>query len=87
VPAGELSGHYHPKAAVRTRARRISGRCFVTDGRRLILPAFGAFAGGLNVLDPALAALLRPAFRVFVIGQQRLFAFQRNQLVADPERG
>jgi len=87
VPAGELSGHFHPKAAVRTRARRISGRCFVTDGRRLILPAFGAFAGGLNVLDPALAALLRPAFRVFVIGQQRLFAFQRSQLEAEPERG
>jgi len=86
LPSGEVSGHFHPKAAVRTRGRRISGRCFVTDGRRLILPAFGAFAGGLNVLDPALALLLRPAFRVFVIGQQRLFAFQRHQLEPEPER-
>jgi DNA ligase-associated metallophosphoesterase len=87
LPSGEISGHFHPKAAVHTRARRISGRCFVTDGRRLILPAFGAFTGGLNVLDPALASLLRPAFRVFVIGKQRLFAFQRHQLVPEPERG
>ncbi len=87
LPSGEISGHFHPKAAVKTRGRRISGRCFVTDGRRLILPAFGAFAGGLNVLDPALAALLRPAFRVFVIGKQRLFAFQRHQLAPEPERG
>ncbi len=87
LPSGEISGHFHPKAAVRTRARRISGRCFVTDGRRLILPAFGAFTGGLNVLDPALASLLRPAFRVFVIGKQRLFAFQRHQLAPEPERG
>jgi DNA ligase-associated metallophosphoesterase len=87
LPSGEISGHFHPKAAVRTRARRISGRCFVTDGRRLILPAFGAFTGGLNVLDPALASLLQPAFRVFVIGKQRLFAFQRHQLAPEPERG
>ena len=86
LPSGEVSGHFHPKAAVRTRGRRISGRCFVTDGRRLILPAFGAFTGGLNVLDPALAPLLRPAFRVFVIGQQRLFAFQHHQLLPDPPR-
>jgi hypothetical protein len=86
LPSGEVSGHFHPKGVVRTRGRRISGRCFVTDGRRLILPAFGAFTGGLNVLDPALASLLRPAFRVFVIGQQRLFAFQRHQLLPDPPR-
>ncbi len=87
LPSGEISGHFHPKAAVRTRGRRISGRCFVTDGRRLILPAFGAFTGGLNVLDPALASLLQPAFRVFVIGKQRLFAFQRHQLAPEPPRG
>lgn len=86
LPAGEISGHFHPKAAVRTRGRRLSGRCFVTDGSRLIVPAFGAYTGGLNVLDPALAALLRPAFRVLVIGQQRLFAFQRHQLAPEPER-
>jgi DNA ligase-associated metallophosphoesterase len=87
IPAGEISGHFHPRASVRTRGRRISGRCFATDGRRLILPAFGAFAGGLNVLDPALTALLRPGFRVFVIGQRRLFAFKRHQLEPDPPRG
>jgi DNA ligase-associated metallophosphoesterase len=86
LPSGEVSGHFHPKATVRTRGRRISGRCFVTDGRRLILPAFGAFTGGLNALDPAVAALLRPAFRVFVIGRQRLFAFRRHQLLPDPPR-
>ena len=87
VPSGEVSGHFHPKAAVRTRGRRISGRCFVTDGRRLILPAFGSFTGGLNVLDPALASLLLPAFRVFVIGKQRLFAYRQHQLAPEPPRG
>ena len=84
LPSGEVSGHFHPKASVRTRGRRLSGRCFVTDRRRLILPAFGAFTGGLNVLDPALASLLLPAFAVFVIGKQRLFAFQQHQLAPEP---
>lgn len=86
LAAGEVIGHYHPKAAVRTRGRRIGGRCFATDGRRMILPAFGAYAGGLNVLDPAISGLLAPAFRVFLIGRERLFAFRRQQLAPEPRR-
>lgn len=72
---GEIAGHLHPKATVPTRARHITGRCFVTDGRRLVLPAFGAYAGGLDVHDPALRGLFRPAFRVFLLGRERLHAF------------
>ena len=77
---GEISGHFHPKASVATSARRVSGRCFVTDGQRLILPAFGAYAGGLDVLDPAIAGLLRRHFVAFLLGRDRLFAFPREQL-------
>ena len=51
---GEVSGHYHPKARIKTRARAISGRCFIHDGRRMIMPAFGAYTGGLSVLDPSI---------------------------------
>ena len=78
--AGEISGHFHPKASVATSARRISGRCFVTDGRRIVLPALGAYAGGLDVLDPAIAGLMRRRFTVFLLGRDRLFAFPREQL-------
>lgn len=86
LPAGEVIGHYHPKAAVRVRGRRISGRCFATDGRRLILPAFGAFAGGLNVREPAISELLSADFRAYLIGRAGLFAFRRDQLLTDPKR-
>lgn len=55
---GEISGHYHPKATLRIRGRRIARKCFLTDANRIILPAFGAFTGGLNVFDDAFAALL-----------------------------
>ncbi|WP_374447679.1 ligase-associated DNA damage response endonuclease PdeM [Stella sp.] len=77
---GEVSGHFHPKASIATSARRISGRCFVSDGQRLILPAFGAYAGGLDVLDPAIAGLMRRHFVAFLLGRDRLFAFPREQL-------
>ena len=86
IPVGEVIGHYHPKAAVRTRGRRISGRCFATDGRLLILPAFGAFTGGLNACDPVIAGLLSRDFRAYMIGRRGLFGFRRNQLIPDPNR-
>ena len=78
---GEVSGHFHPKAAVRVRNKRVSAPCFVTDGRRLILPAFGAFTGGLNVLDPAIAGLLKPGFQVTLLGRDKVFSFPRSALV------
>ncbi|MEK9901338.1 MAG: ligase-associated DNA damage response endonuclease PdeM [Alphaproteobacteria bacterium] len=86
LAAGEVCGHYHPKAAVRVRGRRISGRCFATDGRRLVMPAFGAFAGGLNAREPAIAGLLAGRFRVYLIGPSGLFAFRHDQLLPDPKR-
>lgn len=63
---GEISGHYHPKASIRLRGRRIAGRCFAHDARRLILPAFGAYTGGLDVADPAIAALMAAEFTVLL---------------------
>lgn len=83
--AGEISGHYHPKAAVRVRERRITAPCFATDGRRLILPAFGAYAGGLNVLNPAIRGLLDRSFRVVLLGRERLYAFPHRRLAPEPE--
>jgi uncharacterized protein len=80
--SGEVSGHFHPTASVRTRAARISARCFALDGRRLLLPAFGAYAGGLNVLDPAIARLFDLAFDVVMLGRRRLFAFSSANLRA-----
>ena len=55
---GEIAGHLHPCGVVRVRGRRVRRRCFITDGTRVVLPAFGAYTGGLNVLDPAFAGLL-----------------------------
>lgn len=70
--AGEVSGHFHPKAGLSVRGRHLSGRCFVSDGRRLILPAFGTYAGGLDVRDDAIANLFRSGFFAYLIGRSGL---------------
>lgn len=56
--SGEVSGHYHPKATVRTRGGGITRPCFLIDARRIVLPSLGAYTGGLRSRDPALAGLM-----------------------------
>jgi hypothetical protein len=74
---GEISGHYHPKAIWRARGRPIGGRCFVGDGKRLILPAFGAYAGGLDIADPAIARLFPDGCDVHLIARGRVTRLPR----------
>ena len=52
----EISGHFHPKFRQAVRGRHVSRRCFVRSARKLVMPAFGALTGGLDVRDPALIA-------------------------------
>lgn len=72
---GEVCGHHHPKAAVPARGGSVSRPCFVTDSCRLMMPAFGAYTGGLDVRDPAIARLFPRGGRVFLLGRDRLFSF------------
>jgi len=65
---GEVSGHYHPKAAVTGRAGRVTRPCLLHDGVRAILPAYGAYAGGLRWTDPVFRSILGPAARAILTG-------------------
>jgi len=76
--AGEVSGHYHPKSGYRARGRAVMGRCFVGDGVRLILPAFGAYAGGLDVRDPAIARLFPGGYEIHLIARGRVTRLPRH---------
>jgi DNA ligase-associated metallophosphoesterase len=78
---GEIAGHLHPAARVYGRGKSVRRRCFAGDGRRLILPAFGAYAGGLDITDRAFAGLFAPeTFRAFVLGDERVYAVGRRAL-------
>ena len=50
----EISGHFHPKLKLSTRAGTISRPAFLWDNDRLMMPAYGAYTGGLSVTDPAI---------------------------------
>jgi metallophosphoesterase superfamily enzyme len=81
---GEIAGHLHPSARVAGRGRSVRRKCFAGDGHRLVLPAFGAYAGGLNVLDRAFAGLFAAAtFRAFMLGGERVYPVGRKALRPD----
>ncbi|MEI9991272.1 MAG: ligase-associated DNA damage response endonuclease PdeM [Rhizomicrobium sp.] len=71
---GEIAGHLHPCATVTLRGRSLRRRCFAADGTRLVMPAFGAYAGGLDVRDAAIATLFEGAFAAYMLGGRRVYA-------------
>ena len=74
VQPGEIAGHLHPAARVAAHGRGVRRACFVTDGRRAVLPAFGAFTGGLDVRDPAIAGLFAEPPIAVALGKDRVHA-------------
>lgn len=81
---GEIAGHLHPCAVVRVRGRRLRRRCFASDGTRVILPAFGAYTGGLNVRDPAYADLFAGLdFHAWMIGRDQVVPVAAKRLLQD----
>jgi hypothetical protein len=80
---GEAAGHLHPAAKVRAARGAVRRRCFVTDGERIILPAFGAYAGGLNVRDDAFAGLFARPPLAGALGKARVHAIGWRSLAAD----
>jgi hypothetical protein len=82
--AGEIAGHLHPVARVARRGRAVSRRCFASDGERLVMPAFGAYAGGLNVCDRAFARLFGArTFIAHMLGERRIYAVAGARCLAD----
>ena len=78
--AGEIAGHLHPKARVPTRGRSIERRCFACDGERAVMPAFGAYTGGLRIRDAAFAKIFRaPGLMAHVLGDTKLHAIAASR--------
>ena len=80
---GEIAGHLHPVARVAVRGRGIGRRCFASDGRRMVMPAFGAYAGGLNVRHRAFAGAVRHGLHGASAGRTPALRVRRRAL---PER-
>ncbi|MGL4290862.1 MAG: ligase-associated DNA damage response endonuclease PdeM [Phreatobacter sp.] len=81
--SGEIAGHFHPCAKVRGRGRGIRRRAFAGDGSRLVMPAFGAYTGGLNVRHQAIEGLFPRSFSAFVLGDERIYTFPQAHCLPD----
>ena len=62
------------------RGRKVSRPCFVSDHRRVLLPAFGSYTGGLNVLNPAVATLFPNDYRAYLLGDGRVHEVAKHQI-------
>ncbi|MGD9915542.1 MAG: ligase-associated DNA damage response endonuclease PdeM [Rhizobiaceae bacterium] len=77
----EIAGHLHPCARIVQRGRSVRRRCFASDGKRLVMPAFGAYTGSLNMLDRAYAGLFEAeTLMAYMLGDDRVYAFPRGVL-------
>jgi DNA ligase-associated metallophosphoesterase len=81
---GEICGHLHPSARISHRGRSVRRRCFAADSQRIVMPALGAYTGGLNVREACFADLFGTlAFTAHMLGDDRLYAFPAKRCLPD----
>lgn len=72
----EIAGHLHPGAGIVQRGHMVRGKCFVADTRRIILPAFGAYTGGMSVRAAAFDGLFETEkASIFLLARDKMYRF------------
>jgi len=64
----EVSGHFHPKHRIAGRSRP----AFLLNEHRLVMPAYGAYTGGLTSHAPALRQLLGHTAIAIITGHKAI---------------
>ena len=82
APEGEIAGHLHPCARIASEGRTIRRRCFAVGDERLIMPAMGAYTGGLNILAEAFVPLMKSP-TAWVMGEDGVYPIRGYRLAAD----
>ncbi|MCY3876341.1 MAG: ligase-associated DNA damage response endonuclease PdeM [Rhodobacteraceae bacterium] len=75
----EVSAHYHPKCRVSGYGRRVTRACFLVDRKRIILPAFGRYTGGLHCHEPPLSDLMAPSAVAVLTGARAMAVPARRE--------
>ena len=80
--SGLIAGHLHPAAHIQMDGRSTRRPCFVHDNRLMILPAYGASTGSINILSAAFEGLFYlPGLEVTMLGKDRTYPVSRKRLV------
>lgn len=78
---GEVAGHLHPAAKITRRGKSVRKPCFASDGKRLIMPAFGTTTGCLSLQHKAFKGLFnRSNLDVYVLGKEQLYPVSFTRL-------
>lgn len=80
---GEIAGHLHPCAKVAGRGGSVRRRCFALGADRLVMAAFGAFTGGLNICDDAFAPIFPDGATALVLGRDKVLPAPMQRLLPD----
>ena len=79
---GEIAGHLHPSATVRRSGKSVRRPCFASDGHRLLMPAFGVLAGGLDLRHKAMHGLFKHETLVaHLLGRDRIYSVRYGSLL------
>jgi DNA ligase-associated metallophosphoesterase len=82
--SAEIAGHLHPVARIARKGEVFRRKCFATDGHRLVMPAFGAYTGGLNLLNEAFSSLFRwHRLEAWLTGRTGVYPLQASLLLPD----
>ncbi|MDK1493306.1 ligase-associated DNA damage response endonuclease PdeM [Sinorhizobium sp. 7-81] len=80
--SAEIAGHLHPAATVRRRDKSVRRACFATDGKRLVMPAFGVTTGGLDLRHRAMSGLFdRGKLVAHMLGRDRIYSVRYDNLI------
>lgn len=79
---GEIAGHLHPCAVVRRQGQSIRSACFASDGKRLLMPAFGIMSGGLDLRHKAFQGLFdKSQLITYILGKGRVYPVRFDRLL------
>ena len=82
--SAEIAGHLHPVARIARKGEVFRRKCFATDGQRLVMPAFGAYTGGLNVLNEAFSSLFQwQRLEAWLTGRTGVYPLPASMLLPD----
>lgn len=76
----EVSGHYHPKATLTLKGQKVARPCFIMDEKRMIMPAFGALTGGMDVADDPVRRLFYDPVTCHLLGENKIYTVPREKI-------
>ena len=76
----EISGHYHPKATLNLRGKKVSRPCYMIGKTKIIMPSFGTFTGGMDITKPPLIKIVPTPFTAHLTGPNKLYSVPSTKL-------